>query len=474
MTAFRAVVLVLLAVPGSAAAESIVVEPGDDLAAAFRQLEPGDELAFGAGDFTLDTELDIAVDGTENGRITIRGSDSTVIEAPSRDVTMRLSGTYFTIQDLEIHGPGTALALNGEEIIVRNSSFIGATTGIDCEDCVGVAISGCEFRALTGEDGAAIRSTSFANGSVEDNYVHDGMGHGIMLTGRTVNTSVADNIVESFAGNGIEVEFPATLAGGQSNNVIGNFVSEVGGHGIISHGGVLMTTNIVTGFGGDGMQSTIGETMSTLDVLITHNTVVGETTCFRATAWSLSVSANAVANNAFYCPDDIAFIFDDGVGMNTIVTGNVYVGTADFPGESTVGNGLGDFLDASANDFYPADDSPLVNAGVADYLTNIDFNNVQRDGVPDAGAYERIGNTNPGGAPGGGFKGETGGSPGADMGGSGGGADGGTSGGSVGGGGATGFPERDGCAGCSSAGSGAAIFPFFAMFALLWVRRRRG
>lgn len=470
MTAIRAaLILILVSLPALASAETVLVEPGDNLAAAFRGLLPGDELVFASGTFELTGGLDVSVDGNGEAPIVIRGAGESVLTAPGADFTLRVEGAYFDLRDLRIEGPGVALILSGERIRVRNVSFSGASSGIVCEDCDQTTIRDSEFRAITAGDGAAIRSEAFVNSDVTGNWIHNVMGDGVRLVGRTVNASVVDNIVRAVAGDGIHVAFPTTLAAGRPNQVIGNFVGQAAGSGIVSTGGAFISTNIVTDFAEDGVRSTLGAAMSELDAILTHNTVVGTTTCFRAVEWSLSAATNIVANNAFFCGEGTAFIFDDGVGMSTIVQANVYDGNSDFPGDSIVGNGLSDFVDAEAGNFYPSSESALVNAGLPRYQLNLDFNGTRRDALPDAGAYERVSASNPGPIPGNGFKGTSSDDPddpdNAAPGPT------GPSGGASGGG-TTGFPERDGC-GCASTSGSDAVAPLLVLAFLLGRRRRR-
>ncbi len=454
--------------PSLAAAESVLVTPGDSLAAAFRRLAPGDELVFGAGTFDLGAGFDATIDGAEGATILIRGAGA-VLEAPGGDFTLRLQGSHFVVADLDVRGPRTALTLIGDNILVRDSAFSAAATGVFCEDCADTVITACEFTDIFDGTSAAIASEAFINGGVLGNWIHDVAGDGIVLTGRTVNSRVADNVVEQIGNDGIRVEFPPEIGAGPADNVIGNFISEVGETGLAIVGPVNAATNIITNFGSNGIHATIGE--ANLDTIIAHNTVVGDSTCFRATEWPLSPAVNVVGNNAFYCEGATAIIFDDGVGLNTIVDGNRYLGAADFPGESVLGNGLTDFADAEGGDYYPAAGSALVDSGVTLSIKPVDFNGTPRGTLSDVGAYERRDAENPKPAPGGGFKSGSGGVGEPPPGGENPGGGGGGSSGGANGGGTSGFPERAG--GCASTGDHGGGALSLLLVGLLAVGRRR-
>lgn len=97
---------------------------------------------------------------------------------------------------------------------------------------------------------------------------------------------------------------------------------------------------------------------------------------------------------------------DDRGPSAATLAGNVAVGAIGAPAGFAVGTGAAaDFTDAPSLDFYPSAESDLVGAGAPSLATPSDFNGQTRaDGAPDAGAYERLGPSNPGWSLGAGFK----------------------------------------------------------------------
>ena len=442
-------------------------------------LQPGDEIVFSTGEFDLGDGLDVTVQGEAGNRIVLRGSTradgaQTVLKTQTAASTLRLEGGYFIVTDIQIQGPGAALVLNGTDMTVRDSMLSGARTAIDCESCVRTEIRNNDFFDLTDLGSAAIRASSFVDGTIRDNWIHQVSGHGILVES-AVNAQIVDNVIEDAAADGIQISFPSDEATGQQNLVAGNFVRRVGRNAVTTTGATSVVNNILLTFAENGVHATLGVAASDVASLVAHNTIRGSTTCFRGTQWSSSNAGGALANNALYCEPGTAIVFDDGVGATTQVVRNVYLGAADSPADSVVGSSLADFQNAGRNNYYPSEDSVLIDAGDANFAVAEDFDGASRDETPDVGAYEYVGAQPSGPIPGNGFKGELNDpdpSLGGDIGADAGDAGGGGGPGSAQGGTTSDFPDREGCS-CSSARTSSALIPLFALIVVGAARRRR-
>lgn len=464
--------LALTLVPLSAAAEVREVANSDELVLALNEAVAGDEIVLTANEYTLGEAVNVALEGTTAAPIVIRGSGgtrpfvgSTLSDAPALSIT----GSFLRIEDLEIRGIGEALALSGENIVVDGVLVTDATAGILCTGCAGLTVANTEFTNIG--PGAAFAGTATTDAILGNNWVHDVTGPGFTIegTGNLLN----DNVLVDAGITAVE-----SSDAGAFTIVDANYLR---GAGIELRGAGVIRNNIVWE-ADDGIVSDLGAPAGASDVVIHHNTVVAAAqNCFVAREWAAVVGAPVVANNAFYCPDSAATLFETGVGANTIVTANIYLGTSDFPGDGRLGVSLAaDFEDAAAGNFYPTADSALLDLGEGAYTTAVDFNGSGRAAPPDVGAYERTQGANPFPDIGTGFK-IGGQAPDGDMGGGpdagGGGADAGEDDGR----GATGLPigsgnappEDEGCQCGVGAASGIGSWLLLVLVVLLGRRRAR-
>ncbi|MHA1136104.1 MAG: right-handed parallel beta-helix repeat-containing protein [Candidatus Thorarchaeota archaeon] len=109
----------------------------------------------------------------------------------------------------------------------------GAGDDIQCgtwiEDTVNGAIVDCEF--LNRHSGMVLLSPE--NLTISGNYVHDATLNGIDVMKTMTNCEITDNIIEDVNGRGIQVH------GVTCSKIIGNEISDCGGIGIHSFGGLI-------------------------------------------------------------------------------------------------------------------------------------------------------------------------------------------------------------------------------------------
>ncbi len=402
----------LAAVASPSFAETIQVGPADDLATALTGLSPGDEVVLGDGTHDLGNGIDTTLDGNEDAPIVIRAEDGArpVLAAESADTVLSFAGNHFTLSGFEVTATATALALDAENVVVRDLLISEGTVGVDCARCLEVTLADIEVTSLDGEAAFLLGETD--DSTIDHNWIHDlaGTTDGIRFASPGGGNVVRDNVVSSVGGVGIAVTDDPTAAA--FNAVQANWVTDSGGHGIRLVGRARIVNNVVLRAGSAGIFGRLGAE-GAAEIAVLHNTVIDATEpCFRAEDWALSSGDVVLANNALYCDGGDAIRFDDGGGFATIA-GNVYLGAADRPGDSSLGDGLDDFESPGDDNYFPATESSLIDAGDPLFTVSVDFNDGLREmSAPDAGAYERTAETNPIPNPGGGFKPDTGELPG--------------------------------------------------------------
>jgi hypothetical protein len=177
---------------------------------------------------------------------------------------------------------------------------------------------------------------------------------------------------------------------------------------MLVRGPAVVQNNVLFNLGGNGIYSGDNDRGTLSDAAISHNTV------YNSAGWGVYLEGwsgregmvlanNAIANTIGYG----LYVLDGGVDATNYISHNVVSGLVDnmelYSGTDAPvvpGGGDADFVDPISWDFYPSNGSLLVNA--ADpasqaYVPGTDFNGAARNGeTPDAGAYERSGDDNPG------------------------------------------------------------------------------
>ncbi|MEM9073638.1 MAG: right-handed parallel beta-helix repeat-containing protein [Myxococcota bacterium] len=404
----------------TASAEVVNVSPGDDLLAALRGLEAGDELILAAG--TYDTGgafWEVTLSGTEAEPILVRSEDgarAVIAGTPAQNV-INLEGSNFEFRSLEIRGGSHGLRLG---MSVQNAVFDDlrihdvADVALSCNRpgsrCENITIRRCEFwntGAGGGGPGEGLYlgcngdGCQFIDSTIENNYIHDttqgSQGDGIDLKPGSYGNVIRNNVFYNTRQPGILISsFPA--GGGREPNLVeGNLVVMAMDNGIQMVGQATVRNNIVIGASASGISSKPDPLGTPFEAIVVHNTVVdADGACFRGNEWDAG-SGNVVANNAFYCPGGESLRFPAGTGsaqlLGNVVLGSTTGATTGFTDGASVAADLGD---PAALVVYPPVGSALVNAGDSSVGVTLDFNELARDAMPDVGAYEHLGNENPG------------------------------------------------------------------------------
>ncbi len=456
----------------AAHAASVTLSPGDDVASLTASLQPGDEVVFSKGTYPVADTIRWTGLGTADAPIVLRGEGDVVIEYSGGWAIAYLSASTFvrienltfraatgnsnghsglvvedvtdlTLKDVEIGPlPGTALYLGG------NNARVSVTRAHlhDTTDGNGV-YAGCWDASCWTEDS-----------TFSQLWIHDigGDSYGVELSAGCQGVRIADSVLYRITGWGIHID---STEYGPRNEVEGNAVWETTGGGIGVRGSSLVRNNVVFNSAGVGMRLSDGDRGTLENAVVSFNTVADTVDdAVEIHEWA-GYSGLVFANNVLANPTGRALYFnetghDDAVYIShNVVTGLVEGLDPAYAGaEEPVldGGGFHDFTDIEAWDFYPASGASMVNAAdpaAGTFVPESDFNGAPRDGAaPDAGAYERDGDGNPGWALQEGFK-------------------------DVDAYGANGDEVQGGCCGDKPAGAGEALL--VALAGLGWRRRRR-
>ena len=405
--------LAVVAAPGVAAAGTYDIHPGDDLYGRLAQLAPGDEVVVHAGTYPTPGFLSLTWTGTAAAPIVVRAADGDrpVLQGQADQNVIDLDGSYFTLRGFEVTGGSHGIRLGNadhavlEDLVLHDLGDVGISCNRDGDRCDAVTIRHDEIydtgHAGTGEGmylGCNDAACIFADSIVEGNYVHDlggDQGDGIEIKTGAYGDVVRDNVI-------VRSKFPAITmygyAGAGARNVVErNLVWGSQDNGIQVVGQVVVRNNIVLGAAGNGIQSKASQGQTPHDLDLVHNTVVGAgAACLKANDWAAE-TGQVVANNALYCDGGTAIDLNGGAPA-AVVAGNVVRGTSNAGAGVTMGAGAAaDLGDPGTGHVYPPAGSALIDAGDPAHGAADDFNGTPRtDGAPDAGAYERTGDANPG------------------------------------------------------------------------------
>lgn len=415
----RLVLAVVLAVPSIATAQTYDIHPGDDLIARLKNLMPGDQVIVHAGTYTSTGLLQVTWAGTAQAPIVVRGADGErpILQGNPNQNVIDLSGSYFTLKNLEIKGGSHGVRLGTsdhgslEDLVLHDLGDVGISCNRPGQDCYQMTIRHNEIydtgKAGTGEGmylGGNDATNIFRDSLVERNYIHDlggDQGDGIEIKTGASGVIVRDNVI-------IRAKYPAITmygyaGGGPQNIVERNFVQTTVDNGIQIVGQVIVRNNIILGAGTNGIQSKASQAQTPHDLVIAHNTIVMSAgPCLKSNDWG-GATNQVVANNALYCAGGTAIDLNGGA-PNAMLSGNIGLGTSNAPSGFRQGSSVAADL-GSATKPYPPAGSMLINAGDAAKAALEDFNGtVRSDGMPDVGAYEHTTDMNPGWDPKEGFK----------------------------------------------------------------------
>ena len=396
------------------------VYAGDDLYSQIQTLGPADVVVVHAGTYTTPGFYEVTWAGTADApiRIEVAQGDHVVLQGQPDQNVINITGAYFTLDGFEITGGSHGLRLRTvSNATISNNQIHGlGDVGISCnfeENCDQITIRHNEIfdtgHAGTGEGmylGCNDGSCRLTNSVIANNYVHDiggSQGDGIEIKTSSYGNIVIDNVI-------VRSNYPGiTMYGFNGSHPLNVITRNLVWHakadnGIQVAGQITVTNNVVIDSAANGIQSKATAGVTTTDVAIAYNTVIGAgATCLKMNDWAGGTN-ELLENNAVYCDGGSAIDINGGSAPGAKLAGNIGLGTSNGATLGAGGSVAADFVGAMAGNAYPAPGSPLIDTASTSYPVTEDFNATPRSGALDVGAYEVTGATNPGWIPVEGFK----------------------------------------------------------------------
>ncbi len=431
---------------GSAHGATVTVNAGDDLVSFFAGAAAGDELVLGPGIHEVSSTLNITdVVSTAAAPLVIRGEEGAVIKLVEAEdggfanPIMRVSGaSHVRLEGFTLEGgDGWASDLDHAYTGLSIGSSTGVTLdGLTIQDLTRTGIYLYELNSDVLVTNTEIRNTQDGHGiyvgcsdvscftttfTAHTNLIHDIGGEGsvaINLQHGTQGALLVDNIIYNIEYRGIE---SGSTELGDPTVMEGNALWNIGDIGVVLRGAATVRNNILFNITGRGIVARDPDRAAYSDQIIVYNTIVDtDGYGLDLESWmpdmGFVLANNAVCNPLSYgvlmtktvpegqLAEDIE---TPGTVANNFVCGLVE-GLDPELGEVVAAGGYDDFSDVELWDFYPTSASLLIDA--ADpagkyYPPELDFNGNPREGdAPDVGAYEFVGEDNPGWAIREGFK----------------------------------------------------------------------
>lgn len=387
-----------------------LVQPGDDVQAAIDNLLPGDSLLL-AGGIYEHTGISISSRGNILQPIVIAALPG---QTPVMHITVatnnciNINGAqWLTIDGMTIDS--TPLDVDGikfiesgisHHITIRNCTIHAVqATGINAQGGhYAITLSSNHVYDIIGDAVTGIRVAPAATSSmphdwlISNNWVHtigdslSSAAYGISLNAGCQSMTVRDNIVYAATNSGILVYGlgdPGST-GALSTVVEGNAVWKVQ-EGISAYCDVTVRNNVIFECP-NPVYSYSYQGAIPRNVLIYNNTMYnGEAPYLRS--WD-STNNCVFVNNAVYAMTG-GFVL---IGNGRIANNAGDVTAAGF----VAGTASNDLADPVNRNFYPKAGSMLIDAALAGFTPAADFNGIPRGNLPDIGAYEFTGGSNPG------------------------------------------------------------------------------
>lgn len=354
------------------------------------------------GTYADSGRISIGVKGSEDAPVVVRGAPDeprpliTRAASASAQNTINIEGAqHLTLRHLEISGnggDGVNLGAEPAHVILEDLHIHDVAVGVQLRsDMHHIVVRGNHIHStqLTGEGiyvGCHDASCVVSESLFENNRIHDttaaSQGDGIEIKRGSHSNIVRGNVI-------YDTNYPCILlygTDGRGRNVVeGNQLSECGEAAIQVAADTIVRNNVILNSRQTSILSQEHNGVRPGNLLIIHNTVVGDQSCLSVDDWSAAADI-VFANNAVYCADD-AFDVDRLTGV--IMSGNVV-----FPhGKPLPENGYvvgqsatADFIDVGAEDLHPTERSRVRGAGNPRYRTTFDFDGALRQGPVDAGA----------------------------------------------------------------------------------------
>lgn len=422
MTYLRVSVLALFGCAGLPVSGT-EVGPGDDLVRAVATLEPGEELLLRGGRYRFDENVTLIARGTVGQPITIRakpGERPVIEQATDRHNVVDIrSSSHLILRGLEFTGGSHGIRLIDSSFVTIEECEVYETGDVAISANAGGTYEGLKFLRNhihhtngTGEGlylGCNLDECRVINSVIESNYIHHTnrwgvtQGDGIEIKEGSFGNVIRDNVVHDTKYPGILLF--GTVGNGPANVVERNVIWGVDDNTMQIAADAVVRNNIILG----NVSLQPHQSASPSNISFVNNTVISRSTGLAVRGVSGSV---LIANNAIYARRK-AIRLVSGALDQVLLVGNV--GEGGLVGSSSgylEGGGLQrDFVSASYRggppaDLFPTEDSALVGAGVASYMTSFDFNGRSREGSVDVGAYRYRADGNPGWVIAAGFKNE--------------------------------------------------------------------
>lgn len=427
---------VLGAVPRAHAA-SVTAAPGDDLATFFSGAAAGDEIVLSPGVYEISSTLTISeVASTEAAPLRIRGEEGAVIKLVANE-----EGAYASplirVQDSS-HVELSGFALEGADSWATDLD--NGYNGLQLNNVSSVLIDGLTIQELTRSavlvqgmsSDVTVMNTEiqriqaghgiyvgcsdvscFTTGfTATTNLIHDlgGETYAISLQHGTQGALLVDNIVYNLEYRGFEA---GSTELGEPTTMEGNAIWSAGDIAVVLRGAALVRNNVIFNITGRGIVARDPERGTYTDQIIVYNTIVDtDDWGIDAEGWQADMgfilANNAVCSPLRYGVRVTKTVREDqdpeDVPTPARATMNLVCGLVEGPdaelGEVVAGGGYDDFSDVELWDFYPTPDALLIDAADPSgnlYPPELDFNGTVRDGeAPEVGAYEYVGEGNPG------------------------------------------------------------------------------
>lgn len=397
------------------AAATIDINPGDDLWGTLKAVQAGDEVIMHAGTYKVPGFVDLTFNGTADQPIIVRGGDGedVVIEGISSQNTLNVKGSYYTLSGFRIVGGSHGIRLGDsdhgtiEDVEIVNVDDVGISCNRPDNTYEAMAIRRTHIHD-TGKSGGPgecmylgcnDNACQMWDSVIEFNWCHDTLsgsqGDGIEVKTGSYNNVVRHNVIHDVKYPGITIY--GTVDNKAPNLVEGNAVWNVVDNGIQTVGDAIVRNNLIFDVGANGIHAKPSQGEIVENLTIAHNTVLNSTgVCLRGNEWP-GGGAIVLANNALYCAGGTAIKLPAGAGT-AMIAGNAVVGGVEGAPMGTFDGVSLDaaFLNAAGKEVYPKGDSPLLDAGAADYADE-DFNCLPRDpNSVDVGAYDHSDADNPG------------------------------------------------------------------------------
>lgn len=406
-----------------------------EIKATIKNLVAGDTLLIATGNYNIGALWVSQLHGTAKAWIVIKGHGgmATLIGSKYENVINLDGVSYLWFENIAITTDGTYDGIDG--VTFRSNShhvtFKGChiyrvtNVGINSQvpEIHHIVVSECEIShcAEVGIYWGYNDPLKVARDCIiERSYIHhcptnsrQETGYGIQIKGGSYRNIIRDNVLHDVGGTtraGMAVYY-TNLSGGWSvadnNLVTGNVIWNVPNEGIYAAAGLMLENNII-------FDAATGLAIYPYNGSVTENVIVRNNTIYRCrgnglliSGWSNAGDDCIVINNASYMEDPAVDALEAKNRGNAIFANNFYYGiTKGFGAGAVAGNSpVIDFVSARKTfgvpdlDFYPAQNSSLIDKGAMTYGTPIkDFNGISRpkNSKCDVGAYEYSTTANPG------------------------------------------------------------------------------